>query len=60
MTRDEALALKTFENRCTCGGYAYQMNGRERLQPHMPWCSQYREYAEWMAALALPERSNDR
>jgi len=39
--------IKTFKNYCTCGGYAWQMNGRPEAQPHMTWCRQYDEYAEW-------------
>jgi hypothetical protein len=51
MTRGEALALKTFTERCNCGGFAYQMNGRNPRAPHMSWCPQMPEYAEWVAAL---------
>lgn len=51
MTRSEALALKTFRNYCTCGGFANQMNGRPEDQPHMRWCGQFEEYAEWRRAL---------
>lgn len=39
--------IKTFENYCNCGGFASSMNGRPVEQPHMTWCPQYREYAEW-------------
>jgi hypothetical protein len=38
---------KTFKNYCTCGGYAWSMNGRDPKQPHMAWCPQFKEYAEW-------------
>ena len=51
MTREEAKALKSFTNRCTCGGYAWTLNGRPESQPHMTWCPQYAEYAEWYSAL---------
>jgi len=51
MTKDEAVALKTFKNYCSCGGYAIHMNGRPESQPHMPWCPQYEEYAEWYRAI---------
>lgn len=39
----------TFTNPCTCGGYAWPLNGRAPEQPHMQWCSQYHEYAAWYA-----------
>lgn len=55
MTREEALALKTFRNYCTCGGYAWQMNGRDRRHPHMAWCPQFEEYAEYIDALTSDE-----
>lgn len=42
--------LVTFENYCTCGGYAWQMNGRPEASPHMDWCPQREEYARWYAA----------
>lgn len=51
MTKEEALKLKTFNNLCTCGGYAYNLNGRSEKQPHMPWYPQYKEYSEWYEAL---------
>ena len=51
MTKEEAQQLKTFKNYCTCGGYAWQMNGRPEAQPHMAWCPQSEEYAEWYQAL---------
>jgi hypothetical protein len=50
VTHDEAMALRTFKNYCTCGGFAWQMNGRPESQPHMSWCPQAEEYAEWYAA----------
>jgi hypothetical protein len=37
----------SFDNYCTCGGYAWQMNGRPEAQPHMSWCPQREEYAAW-------------
>ncbi len=37
----------SFKNYCTCGGHAWQMNGRPQSQPHMDWCPQREEYAEW-------------
>ena len=51
MTRDEAIALKVFKNHCTCGGYAWSLNGRPERQPHMDWCPQAEEYAEWWRAI---------
>lgn len=51
MTHDEAINLKRFKNGCTCGGYAWTMNGRDPEQPHMAWCPQIHEYAEWRRAL---------
>ncbi len=51
MTKEEAKNLATFENECTCGGFAWQMNGRPQEQPHMNWCPQYDEYEEWYQAL---------
>jgi len=47
MTREEAEEVKTFVHYCTCGGYAWQLNGRREEQPHMTWCPQYEEYAAW-------------
>lgn len=40
--------LSSFANHCTCGGYAWQLNGRPKAQPHTPWCPQYEEYALWV------------
>ena len=51
MTKEEAENLKTFDNQCTCGGFAWSMNGRPQEQPHMAWCPQYDEYEEWYQAL---------
>ena len=51
MTYEEAKNLKSFTHYCTCGGYAHTMNGRDLKQPHMSWCPQFHEYAEWVAAL---------
>jgi hypothetical protein len=51
MTREEALGLKTFKNLCSCGGHAWQINGRPQAQPHMEWCPQRDEYAAWWRAL---------
>lgn len=50
MTKEEADKLITFQNYCTCGGFAHHMNGRDRRQPHMSWCEQREEYAEWYSA----------
>lgn len=51
MTKTEAENLKSFKNYCNCGGYAYSMNGRPKSQPHMDWCPQKKEYAEWYKAM---------
>lgn len=51
MTRDEALALKSFQHYCMCGGFAYELNGRDPRDPHMAWCPQREEYSEWYEAL---------
>ena len=51
MTHDEAVKLRAFRNYCTCGGHAWEMNGRPESQPHMGWCLQYAEYGEWYRAL---------
>lgn len=51
MTRQQAEALKSFKHYCTCGGFAWTMNGRPQEQPHMEWCPQRDEYTEWRAAL---------
>jgi hypothetical protein len=51
MTKVEATNLKSFKNHCQCGGFARTMNGRPECQPHMRWCPQYAEYAEWCEAM---------
>jgi hypothetical protein len=51
VTYDEAKTLKSFKEYCTCGGHAWQMNGRPEASPHMAWCPQAAEYAEWWKAL---------
>lgn len=51
MTRDQALELRAFEHYCTCGGYAWSINGRDPMRPHMAWCPQRIEYNEWADAL---------
>jgi len=51
MTRDEALNLKTFKHYCTCGGFAWTMNGRDPEHCHKAWCPQFDEYKEWWDAL---------
>lgn len=60
MTREEAEKLVTFKNRCTCGGFAWTLNGRPAAQPHMQWCPQYAEYAEWWEALHAPVQPEKR
>ena len=36
----------SFDNICTCGGYAWNINGRNPENPHMQWCKQIEEYLE--------------
>ena len=43
--------MGNFEHYCTCGGFAWSMNGRPQSQPHMTWCPQYAEYAEWWESI---------
>jgi len=45
------VAPVSFANSCTCGGYAHSMNGRNAMQPHISWCPQYMEYAEYVQAM---------
>jgi hypothetical protein len=59
MTREQAQALKSFKHYCNCGGFAWQMNGRSQEQPHMDWCPQYDEYAEWWAAMHATDRGSN-
>lgn len=47
MTREEALNLKTFNEYCTCGGFAWSMNGRDPRNPHTDYCPQREQYNEW-------------
>lgn len=54
MTREEAVSLKRFDHYCTCGGFAYSLNGRNEAYPHMDWCPQAPQYAEWWRALHEP------
>lgn len=56
MTHQEALDLKTFQHYCNCGGFAWTMNGRPQEQPHMSWCAQFDEYAEYWEALHNTEK----
>jgi hypothetical protein len=55
---EPANKTETFENYCTCGGFAWQMNGRPEAQPHMTWCPQREEYARWfLRQFATPRKS---
>ena len=56
MTRSEAENLKSFDHFCTCGGYAYTMNGRDPRYAHMEWCPQATQYLEWYCAMH-PDRA---
>ncbi len=58
MSPQEAASLKSFKNFCTCGGFAWSMNGRNPKQPHMDWCPQAAEFAEWRAAMDLYEAAH--
>lgn len=51
MTQEEALKLRRFDHHCTCGGYAYSMNGRDPARPHMAYCLQGKQYNEWYDAI---------
>ncbi len=52
MTYDEAVRLKRFDHYCTCGGFAFSMNGRDPDNPHMDWCPQFPQWKEWHEAIA--------
>lgn len=47
MPKNADGTITVFENYCTCGGYAWTMNGRPESDPHMPWCPQKAEYDAW-------------
>jgi hypothetical protein len=51
MTREEAENLKSFDDYCICGGFAWSQNGRPESNPHMTWCPQKKQYGEWYKAL---------
>ena len=51
MTKEDAEKLKRFDHHCTCGGFAWRMNGRPEADPHMKWCPQKKQYDEWWAAM---------
>lgn len=51
MTKEQAQNLKTFKNYCTCGGYAWSLNGRDKDNPHLYWCPQKGEHAAWYKAI---------
>ena len=38
--------IRSYQNYCTCGGYAHTMNGRNPEHPHKSWCAQYKEYED--------------
>ena len=60
MTKEEADKLKVFKHMCTCGGYAWQLNGRNEADPHMTWCPQRDEYLEWFNAKTSNNSDNTR
>jgi hypothetical protein len=45
---DESRPI-SFRQYCTCGGYAWSTNNRNKESPHMPWCAQYEEWHQWAA-----------
>lgn len=49
--KKENEKMTSFKHVCNCGGYAWQLNHRPEKQPHMIWCPQFNEYAEWYKAL---------
>ena len=51
INRVDELERTTFTNTCTCGGFAWALNGRPQAQPHMDWCPQADEYKAWYAAV---------
>lgn len=55
--------VRTFKHYCNCGGYARLFNGRPESQPHMHWCPQFEECAEYyrekMAVLALEKKDEN-
>lgn len=54
MTKEQALALKSFDHYCTCGGFAHSMNARDPRRPHMDWCPQKEQYNAWFDAMNQP------
>ena len=58
MTKEEAEQLKRFDHICTCGGFAWTMNGRPESDPHVPWCPQKPQYDEWYAAMHESQAHN--
>lgn len=56
---DRTEKPKFFKNHCNCGGYAWTMNGRPESQPHMAWCPQLEEYAEWYATIKHSAKDED-
>jgi hypothetical protein len=51
--------MASFENICTCGGYAWAINGRDPANPHMSWCPQLEEYSAWWDATHAEEGEDD-
>ena len=50
LSRIDELERTSFVNPCTCGGFAWTMNGRDEADPHMDWCPQAEEYKKWYEA----------
>jgi len=51
-----AERITSFKHFCTCGGFAWTMNGRDPASPHLSWCPQRQEYAAWWSSLPLAEQ----
>lgn len=47
LEESRTVPLTTFQDYCTCGGFAHSMNGRDPRRPHMSWCPQRDEYNKW-------------
>lgn len=44
-----------FNKPCYCGGYAWNMNGRNPDDPHMNWCPQRKEYLDYITSMKRKE-----
>lgn len=57
MTHEEAVALKSFDHYCNCGGFVRGMGGTV-ADPHMTWCPQRPQYLEWFEAMNKKEEKS--